>query len=68
MLEYVRVSYRVGDQTHHASVLRQEAENNPDAYKVLKQDAVNANGDPLPGEILADTTNGQSATNQKKES
>lgn len=66
-LDYVRVSYRVGDKTHHASVLKQEAENNPDAYTVLKQPAVNANGDPLPGEIPSET-NGQSAATTKKES
>lgn len=64
-LDYVRVSYRVGDETHHASVLRQEAENHPDAYKVLKQSAVNENGDPLPGEIVSEPT-GQSATTKKE--
>ena len=66
MPEYVRVSYRVGDATHHATVLQQEADTNPDAYKVLKQPAVDHNGDPLPGEIVSEPT-GQSAT-QKKES
>lgn len=66
MPEYVRVSYRVGDKTHHASVLKQEAETNPAAYTVLKQSAVDHNGDPLPGEIPSEST-GQSAT-QKKES
>lgn len=65
MPDYVRVSYRVGDKAHHATVLRQEVETNPDAYTVLKQPAVDHNGDPLPGEIPSEST-GQSAT-QKKE-
>lgn len=66
MPEYVRVSYQAGGKAHHASVLRQELENNPDAYKELQQPAVNLNGDPLPGEIPSENT-GQSATTQKKE-
>lgn len=49
MPDYVRV--RDKSTGHHYSVLKQEADNHPDAYQVLKQDAVNANGDPLPGEI-----------------
>lgn len=65
MPDFVRVSYRVGDATHHATVLRQEVETNPDAYRELKQPAVDHNGDPLPGEILPES-NGQTAT-QKKE-
>ena len=65
MPEYVRVSYRVGDETHHATVLRQEAETNPEAYKVLKQSAVDHNGDPLPGEVVSEST-GQSATTKKE--
>lgn len=45
-LDYVRA--KVKDEGTHVSILRQELENNPDAYEELKQDAVNANGDPLP--------------------
>jgi hypothetical protein len=48
-LTYVRV--RDKSNGHHYTVLAQEVEASPDAYEVLKQDAVNANGDPLPGEI-----------------
>lgn len=65
MPDYVRVSYRVDGAIHHATVLRQEAETNAAAYTVLKQPAVDHNGDPLPGEILPES-NGQTAT-QKKE-
>lgn len=65
MPEYVRVSYRVGDETHRASVLRQEFDASPDAYTLLKQPAVNANGDPLPGEIPSETA-GQSAVIKKE--
>lgn len=58
---------RVKDKStgHHYTVLAQEVEANPDAYLVLKQPAVDHNGDPLPGEIPSES-NGQSAT-QKKE-
>lgn len=61
MPDYVRV--KVKDATgHHITVLRSVAEANPDAYQVLKQPAVNENGDPLPGEIP------ESASTTKKES
>lgn len=67
MPEYVRVKDK--STGHHYTVLAQEAEANPDAYQVLKQPAVNENGDPLPGEIPDTTTaTGQSATTPKKES
>lgn len=60
-LEYVRV--RDKSTGHHYSVLAAEAENHPDAYQVLKQDAVDANGDPLPGEIPDNkTTSGSSSS------
>lgn len=61
------VYVRVKDKStgHHYSVLEQEAENNPDAYQVLKQPAVNELGDPLPGEIPSEST-GQSATPKKE--
>ncbi len=48
-LEYVRVKDK--DTGHHYSELKQVVENNPDAYTILKQDATNLNGDPLPAEI-----------------
>jgi hypothetical protein len=63
MREYVRVKDK--STGHHYSVLAQEAENNPDAYQVLKQPAVNELGDPLPGEIPSETT-GQSAATPKE--
>lgn len=59
MPEYVRV--KVKENGHHWTVLKQEADNNPDAYTVLKQPAVNELGDPLPGEIPSEST-GQTAT------
>lgn len=65
MPDYVRV--RDKSTGHHYTVLAQEAKVNADAYQVLKQDAVDHNGDPLPGEIPESTT-GQSATTSKKES
>lgn len=65
MPNYVRV--RDKSTGHHYSVLEQVAAANPDAYQVLKQPAVNANGDPLPGEIPSESA-GQSAATTKKES
>lgn len=64
--KYVRV--RDKSTGHHYSVLEQEAAANPDAYQVLKQPAVNENGDPLPGEIPESTTTGQSADTKKGKS
>lgn len=54
MPEYVRVKDK--DTGHHYTVLAAEAEANPDAYQVLKQPAVNENGDPLPGEVPESTS------------
>jgi hypothetical protein len=65
MPEYVRVKDK--STGHHYTVMAQEVEANPDAYTVLKQPAVNELGDPLPGEIPAESTGGQSA-DKKKES
>jgi hypothetical protein len=62
MPEYVRVKDK--STGHHYTVLAQEAATNPDAYQVLKQPAVNENGDPLPGEIPE--TTGQTATTSKE--
>jgi hypothetical protein len=53
MPEFVRVKDK--STGHHYTVLAAEAENNPDAYQVLKQPAVNENGDPLPGEIPSES-------------
>lgn len=64
MPDFVRV--RDKSTGHHYSVMASEAESNPDAYQVLKQDAVDTNGDPLPGEVPE--SSGQSATTTKKES
>jgi len=63
MPDYVRVKDK--STGAHYTVLAQAAENDPDAYTVLKQPAVNENGDPLPGEIPSENT-GQTATTQKK--
>ena len=63
MLEYVRVKDK--ETGEHKSVLAQEARVNADLYQVLKQPAVNANGDPLPGEIPETTGH---AAGPKKES
>lgn len=63
MPTYVRVKDK--STGHHLTVLEQEAEVNADAYQVLKQPAVNENGDPLPGEIPSEST-GQTATNSKE--
>jgi hypothetical protein len=60
---------RVKDKStgHTYTVLAAEAENNPDAYQVLKQPAVNENGDPLPGEIPAASSGQSAATTKNKE-
>ena len=47
-------------------MLAAEAETNPDAYTVLKQPAVNENGDPLPGEIPSESTGQTAATKKEK--
>lgn len=63
--DYVRVKDK--STGHHYTVLARVAENDPDAFQVLKQDAVDANGDPLPGEIPSETV-GQSAATPKEKS
>lgn len=63
MPDYVRVKDK--STGHHYTVLAAVAEAKPDAFQVLKQPAVNENGDPLPGEIPESTT-GQSATTKKE--
>lgn len=62
MPDYLRVKDK--DTGAHYTVLAAEVDANPDAYQVLKQDAVDHNGDPLPGETPAST--GQSATTTEK--
>jgi hypothetical protein len=59
MPDYVRVKDK--STGHRFTVLAAEAENNPDAYQVLKQDAVNVNGDPLEPEYATATNSGQKA-------
>lgn len=62
MPEYLRVKEKTtGD---HHSVIAGEYHANPDAYVLLKQDAVNGNGDPLASEPAEST--GQSATTKKE--
>lgn len=64
MPEYVRVKDK--STGHHYTVLAQEAEVNADLYQVLKQPAVNENGDPLPGEIPESTGQSATATTKKE--
>lgn len=52
-LVYVRVKVKDSSEPPH-TVLQQEVDNNPDVYTVLKQDAVNLNGDPLPPGTVED--------------
>ena len=65
MPEYVRVKDK--DTGHKLTVLAQEAEANADAYQVLKQDAVDHNGDPLAPEFSESTATGAKAATEKKE-
>ncbi len=62
MPDYRRVKDK--DTGAHYTVLAAEVDANPDAYTVLKQDAVDHNGDPLPGEVPGST--GQSAATTKE--
>jgi hypothetical protein len=64
MPEYLRVT--VKDTKHKLSLLKSVVDANPDAYNVLKQDAVDVAGEPLPPEHHTD--NGQTATTTSKES
>ena len=64
MPEYVRV--KDISTGHHYTVLATQAKANPDAFQILKQPAVDANGDPLPGAIP--DTSGAPAGEKKKES
>lgn len=69
MPNYVRVrdkSIQDSENNHYYSVLEREAETNPGAYEVLKQPAVNENGDPLPAEIVPKSTGQQAATPKEK--
>ena len=70
MPEYVRVKIKgaSGDAGAAHTVLRGEVDANPDAYTVLKQPAVNLNGDPLPPETPSAENTGQSATAPKEKS
>lgn len=64
MPEYLRVT--VKDTKHKLSLLKSVVEANPDAYTVLKQDATDVGGEPLPAEHHTD--NGPTATTTSKES
>lgn len=62
---------RVKDKTtgHKLSVVASVAEADPDAYQVLKQDAVDHNGQPLPPEFADSGSSSSSApTTTPKES
>lgn len=66
MSEYVRV--KVKDTGHRLSLRKSTVDANPDAFQVLKQDAVDHVGDPLPAEHATESlsSNGQTATNKKE--
>lgn len=63
MPEWVRVKDK--ESGHHLTVLAQEAALNPDVYQVLKQPAVDHNGDPLPG-VIPETSGHQATTEKEK--
>lgn len=64
-IDYVRA--RDKSTGAHLTLVRSAAEADPDAYQILKQDAVDHNGLPLPAEYPAPS--GQKATdNTNKES
>lgn len=54
--EYVRVTEK--DTGHKVSILA--AQFNEDAHRLLKQDAVDVHGDPLPPEFAAKSPSNQS--------
>ena len=63
MPEYVRVKDK--STGYHLTVLAQEAEVNADAYTVLKQDAVDHNGDALPPDFTKSDGPAASTTKEK---
>jgi hypothetical protein len=57
-IDYVRVKDKTSG--YHLTLVRSAAEADPDAYQILKQDAVDHNDLPLPPEFPAPS--GQKAT------
>jgi hypothetical protein len=57
-IDYVRVKDKTSG--YHLTLVRSAAEADPDAYQILKQDAVDHNDQPLPPEFPAPS--GQKAT------
>ena len=65
-IEYERVKDRTSG--HKFSIVKSAAEADPDAYQILKQDAVDHNGQPLPPEYGdSPAPSGQKATDTAKE-
>lgn len=62
MPEWVRVKDK--STNHKYSVVASVVDANPEAFQVLKQDATDAGGDPLPPEYASKSpaTSGQTAT------
>lgn len=63
-VEYVRVEDK--STGHKLTLVRSAAEADQDAYKILKDPAVDHNGMPLPPEFPASTTSGPKADNTKE--
>lgn len=67
MSEFVRA--KVKDTGHKVSLRKSVVDANPDAYTVLKEDAVDHVGLPLPAEHATPkplSSNGQKATTEKE--
>lgn len=66
-IDYVRVKDKTSG--HKFSIVRSAAEADPDAYQILKQDAVDHNGWPLAPEYGdSPASSGQKATDNKENS
>lgn len=70
MPDYDWVRVKAKDSGHKFSMIRSAAEADPDAFQILKQDAVDHNDQPLPPEFPDSPapTSGQKATDSNKES
>lgn len=66
MSETVWVRVKDKSTGHKFSVIESAAQDE-NAYQILKQDAVDVGGNPLPPEYASESTSGQSATNTPKE-
>lgn len=64
MTDYVRV--RDNDTGHHLSVPAEAVKNNPSAYSVLKQDAVDRAGRPLPPKFKSPSPSTSSQQSEQK--